>query len=59
LVGKIIVRPKLKVFVSLAYAAIFLAFAGMGTLQSHASEHQFGAKPSDSTFIAAKSENLE
>jgi hypothetical protein len=59
LVGKIIVRPKLKVFVSLAYATIFLAFAGMGTLQSHASEEDFGANPSDSTFIAAECEDIE
>ncbi len=29
---------KLKIFVSLAYAAIFLVFVGMGVLQSQASE---------------------
>lgn len=59
MVGKITVRPKLKVFVSLAYAAIFLAFAGMGTLQSHASEKEFGANSSDSMFIVAECENLK
>jgi hypothetical protein len=33
-----IVGQKLKIFVSLAYAAIFLVFVGMGVLQSQASE---------------------
>jgi hypothetical protein len=32
-----IVGQKLKIFVSLAYAAIFLVFVGMGILQSQAS----------------------
>ena len=54
MLGKIIVRPKLKVFVSLAYAAIFLAFAGLGALQSHASDTMDAAATSQSQFIAAE-----